>query len=64
MLWQQDHIKVPTTAEQRIQDCPSLIRQGEQLPGLFPFQFDAERGEPTARRLFRKSGEDITDDRL
>src|SRR2546423_10347599 len=64
MLRQQRYIKVPATAEQRIQDCPSFIRHGEQLSGLFLFQFNAERGKPTARRLLRKRGEDITNDRL
>jgi hypothetical protein len=64
MLRQQGDIQFLTTAKQRVQDCPSFIRHGKQLSGFFLFQFDTERGEPTACGLLRKGGEDIADNRL
>jgi hypothetical protein len=55
MLRQQGYIQFLTTAKQRVQDCPSFIRHGKQLSGFFLFQFDTERGEPTACGLLGKA---------
>src|SRR5687767_2466341 len=52
----------PAAVDERIKHGPRLVRRGEELAGLFMFEWNAHPGKPLDGPLNGKTGKHILDD--